>query len=382
MPNPLTWVEIERGALTHNLKEFRRLIGKKRTLAAVVKANAYGHGISQVSEIAVQTEADWLAVNSLEEALILQEKKIKKPILVLGYVPISNLKTAIKHGFRLTVYNRETIQHLSKEARKIKKRALLHLKVETGTNRQGITEENLLSYVRRIKQEPYLKLEGLSTHFANIEDTTDHSYAQCQLEKFKRILSILQKERVKIPIRHTACTAATILFPETYFEMVRVGIGLYGLWPSKETYLSCLQNGKKAISLKPVLTWKTRIAQIKTVPAGSFIGYGCTFRTSRKTRLAILPVGYYDGYDRGLSNLAYVLINGKRAPVRGRICMNITLVDVTDIPQAKLEDEVVLLGKQDKEKITAEYLAGLCGSINYEIVSRINSEIPRIVIHR
>jgi alanine racemase len=164
------------------------------------------------------------------------------------------------------------------------------------------------------------------------------------------------------------------------FDMVRVGIGIYGLWPSKETYLSCIQEKREPVDIKPVLTWKTRVVQTKDVPEGAFIGYGCTYKTTRPTKLAVIPVGYYDGYDRLLSNASYVLIAGKRAPVRGRVAMNFITVDVTDISNVRLEDEVVLLGSQGQERISAEYLASLCGTINYEIVTRINPKIPREVV--
>jgi alanine racemase len=279
----------------------------------------------------------------------------------------------------LTVYNRETIDRLGKITSRTKRKAYLHIKLETGTHRQGIEEGDLLPFIERIKKHPYLIVEGISTHFANIEDTTDHSYAQSQLQRFRHSLNHLTKNKVEIPVKHAACSAATILFPETTFDMVRVGIMTYGLWPSKETYLSCLQRQKNPIRLKPVLSWKTRIVQIKEVAEGAFIGYGCTHKTTRPTKVAILPVGYYDGYDRKLSNSSYVLVKGKRAPVRGRVAMNFIAVDITDIQGAKLEDEVVLLGRQGKETINAESLASLCGTINYEIVTRISPLLPRLV---
>jgi alanine racemase len=177
-----------------------------------------------------------------------------------------------------------------------------------------------------------------------------------------------------------ACSAAAILFPETYFNLARVGIGLYGLWPSRETLVSCRQRGQEPLKLKPVLSWRARVAQIKSVPVGAYIGYGCTYRTTRPTCLAIIPVGYYDGYDRSLSNASYVLIKGKRAPLRGRVCMNFIMVDITDIPGVALEDRVTLLGVDGREKITADQLASLAGTISYEIVTRLNPAIPRFIV--
>ena len=376
----LQWIEIDRSALKNNIQQFRFLIGDSRKMTVVVKSNAYGHGLLEISRLASEFGADWLGVNSLEEARAIRGSGIDLPIILLGYVPLTDLEEAVENDLRQTVYNMETIEELAKITSTLKKSAYLHIKTETGVYRQGIKGEDLLPFVKRIREYPYLRIEGLSMHFANIEDTTDHSYAQRQLEKFMEYVDLLGQNDINIPVKHVACSAAAILFPETFFDMVRVGIGIYGLWPSKETYLSCIQEEREPVNIKPVLTWKTRVVQIKDVPDGAFIGYGCTYKTTRPTKLAVLPVGYYDGYDRHLSNASYVLIAGKRAPLRGRVAMNFITVDVTDIPDVRLEDEVVLLGPQDSERISAEQLASLCGTINYEIVTRINPEIPRLVV--
>lgn len=379
-PSSLSWVEIDSNALQHNVKQFRNLIGRERILCGVVKSNAYGHGILEISKLLISFGVDWLGVNSVEEGMILRDREIKAPIIILGYVPLSQLKEVVEYDFRIVVYNLETVRVLGEISNRIKKEVFLHIKLETGTHRQGIYPERIIEFVREIERFNFLRLEGLSTHFANIEDTTDHSYAEYQLGIFKKTIELLENNGINIPLKHTACTAATILFPETYFEMVRVGIGLYGLWPSRETLLSSMINGNPPVELKPVLTWKTRIAQIKDVKKGSFIGYGCTYKTGRDSKIAVLPIGYNEGYDRRLSNISYVLIKGYRAPVRGRVAMNMIMVDVTDIEGVKLEDEVVLIGSQGKERISAEYLASLCGTINYEIVTRINPLIPRIIV--
>ena len=191
----------------------------------------------------------------------------------------------------------------------------------------------------------------------------------------------IRDDKGSVPLRHAACSAASILFTRTHLDLARVGISLYGLWPSRETYVSCLERGKPTLELRPVMTWKSRIAQVRTVPEGSYIGYGCTYRTTRESNIAVLPVGYNEGYDRRLSGVGHVLVRGKRAPVRGRVCMNMTMVDVTDIPDAGLEDEAVLLGRQDDEGISAEQLAGWCGTIPYEVVTRVNPALPRIVVN-
>ena len=378
----MQWVEVDSLALSHNLQQFRRLIGSDRALLATVKANAYGHGILEVAKIVSRHGADWLGVHSVEEGFFLRQNKIDCPILVLGYVSFDELERAIENDLRITVYNAETIEHLGSIADRTGKKIRLHVKVETGTHRQGIREEDLFSFVDRIKSHPGLIWEGLSSHFANIEDTTDHSYARFQLDNFMQICGKLEERGISIPIKHIACTAADILFPETYFDMVRIGIGMYGLWPSKETYLSCLLQNRHPVQLKPVLSWKTRIAQIKKVPKGAYVGYGCTFRTTRETTLAVLPIGYFDGYCRAFSNMSYVLIKGQRAPVRGRVAMDFIMADITDIPDVKIEEDVLLLGKDGEDGITADDLARMAGTINYEIVTRINPRIQRIIVPR
>lgn len=376
----LQWVEIDSSALIHNIHQFRKLIGEKKKLLATVKANAYGHGILEISKIALNTGTNWLGVHSIEEGLLLRKEGLSCPILVVGYVALEDLREAVLHDLKLTVYNFETIERLARVCRKLQKKAYLHVKIETGTYRQGVREQDVLPLIKKTQEYSELAIEGLSSHFANIEDTTDHSYARFQLENYKKIVQRLEENKVKIPVKHIACTAAAILFPATYYDMVRIGIGMYGLWPSKETYLSCLLQQREPIQLKPVLSWKTRIAQIKKVPQGAFIGYGCTYRTTRETLLAVLPVGYYDGYNRSLSNSSYVLVKGNRAPLRGRIAMDFIMGDITDIPGVKLEDEVVLIGQDGDEVITADSLASLVGTINYEIVTRINPQIPRVVV--
>jgi len=372
----LTTVEISRAALTSNLFQFRKQVGNRTKIMAVIKSNAYGHGIQEVSKIVSQNGADWLGINSLEEGMSLREEKIKLPILIMGYIPLAKLGEAIKNNLSFVVYNRETIKQAERQASKLGKKAKVHLKLETGTNRQGISIKEIVPFTKFCLTLKNVFLEGIYTHYANIEDTLDPGFAMEQLRKFQKALQIIKVAGINIPIKHTACSAATILFPETHFDLVRVGIGLYGLWPSRETRLSA----GNSLKLKPVLSWKTKIAQVKEVQKGETISYGRTFKTSRKTKIAILPVGYWDGYDRGLSNAGRVLLKGHFAPIVGRVCMNMIMVDVTDISGVKVEDEVVLIGKQGKNEITAEEIAQKLGTINYEVVTRINPLLPRKVV--
>lgn len=374
-----SWIEINKKVLQHNIEQFQKLIGDKIKLVATVKANAYGHGLLEVAKIAVSSGVNWLGVDSIDEALKLRKTGIDAPILILGYTLLSKLKEIIKYDLRQVVYNKETIVELAKQATKQKKKIKIHLKVETGTLRQGLKKEELLELARFIKKHSQIQIEGIYTHYANIEDTTDYDFAQLQLKRFKQAVDLLEKNDIKVPIKHTACSAAIILFPETYFNMVRLGISMYGLWPSKETFVSAQEKNQR-INLEPILTWKTRIAQIKNIKAGDPVGYGLTERVSRDSKIAVLPVGYWDGYDRKLSGVGNVLIKGKRCKLLGRVCMNMVVVDVTDVIDAKLEDEVVILGKRGKEEITVEEIAQKIGTINYEVVTRINPLIPRIIV--
>jgi alanine racemase len=376
----LQHIEISRAALVHNIGQFRRIIGPRRKFMAVVKANAYGHGLCEVAAIALENGVDWLGVNSVEEGVALRAAGVVHPILILGYVPFDALDEAVARDLRLIVYNRRTVERLAAAARRQGKTATVHVKVETGTRRLGVEVKDVWPFVRDIRRHEAIVLEGLSSHFANIEDTTKHDYPRLQLEAFKAAVRTLQTNGVRVPLKHMSCTASTILFPETDFSMARVGIGLYGQWPSKETYLSCLEKKREPLSLRPVLSWKARIAQVKKVGPDSCVGYGCTYKTTRPTVLAVVPVGYFDGYARGLSNAAHILVRGRRAPIRGRVAMNFLMADVTDIPGVRLEDEVTLIGVDGRERVTADDLAGLAGTISYEILARINPLIPRIIV--
>jgi alanine racemase len=375
----LVWVELDAAAPDHNLRQLRRGLKRGVALCAVVKANAYGHGLRAIAGLI--PSADWLAVNSLEEGAELRALGERRHVLVLGHVPLARVGEAVALDLDLTLFNAESLDALAASAASVAERkARVHLKIETGTGRQGVLPESVPEFVERLDRLPGLELVGLSTHFANVEDTLNHGYAQEQLARFAGVLETLERGRRRPQIVHSASTAAGILLPSTHFTMVRAGIGLYGLWPSRETYLSAVMGRRAVPELRPVLSWKTRLAQIKLLPEGSYIGYGCTYRTTRLTRLGVLPVGYADGYDRGLGNTAHVLVRGRRAPVIGRVCMNLTMVDLTDIPQAALEDEAVLLGRDGEEAITAETLAGWAGTINYEVVTRISPLLERRVI--
>jgi alanine racemase len=372
----LVWVEIDGKAPEHNLKEMRKGSAPGTAACAVIKSNAYGHGVAMIAPLL--SSAEWFGVNSLEEGLELRALGVTKPILLLGHVPLAELSTAIEADLALTVYNRETVYKIA-DMPSVPRTARLHMKVDTGTSRQGVLPDDVPDFTRLVKGTRNVVLEGLSTHFANIEDTLNHEYAKLQIERFQAALKCVEGIAGRIPLVHTACTAAALLFSSTHFTMLRTGIGLYGMWPSRETYISVREKGMP-VDFHPVLTWKTRIVQIKWLPEGTYVGYGCSYRTTRKTLLGVLPVGYADGYDRALGNRAHVLVRGRRAPVIGRICMNLSMIDLTDVPGARLEDDVVLLGSAGDERISAETMGDWAGTINYEIVTRISPLLPRKVV--
>lgn len=391
------WVEISRDAYVANLRFYRERVGDEVELAAVVKSNAYGHGLLEIAALAREHGADSFCVHALDEALRLRAAGLGEDVLILGPVPPGRREEAARAGFRVTVSHREAVAGFAAAGERLRRPVRIHLKVETGTHRQGADEGELAAMLAEIAGHPGLVVDGVSTHFANIEDTTSHEMALGQLARFEahleRILAaghrVAESPRRHLGRaagmrRHAACTAAATLFPKTHFELVRLGIGQYGLWPSKETYLSYLLGrggpAEPGAILQPVLAWKTRIFELKRVPAGAGIGYGCTYRTTRESRIAVLPVGYADGYDRRLSNQAHVLVRGRRCPVRGRVCMNLTMVDVTDVPDVALGDEAVLLGRQGEQRVGAEDLAGWIGTIAYEVVARISPELPRLAV--
>jgi alanine racemase len=373
----LVWVELDREAPAHNLRQLCAGSAPGTLVCAVVKGNAYGHGVAQVAPLL--SAADWFGVNSLEEGLELRGLGITRPVLLLGHVPLADLEAAVEADLSLTIYNRETVEKLA-SLPSLPRPARVHMKVDTGTGRQGVLPEDVEDFVRLVKGVRNVKLEGLSTHYANIEDTLNHDYAEMQIERFTRAISVVERVAGRPPFIHTACTAAALLFSTTHFTMLRSGIGLYGLWPSRETLMAARSKGGVVPEFHPVLSWKTRIVQRKTLPEGSYVGYGCSYRTTRKTVLGVLPVGYADGYDRAMGNRAHVLVRGRRAPVIGRICMNLCMIDLTDVPAAGLEDEVVLLGSSADERISAELMAEWAGTINYEVVTRISPLLPRKVV--
>jgi alanine racemase len=377
--NHSQWLEVDVRALAHNLSVFREILSRGTKLAAVVKANAYGHGMSEVAPFA-GANADWLAVHTAEEARRLRRLGLSNPVLIMGFVARGELHD-LDADVHVFVSTDEVLRWLGEYRRSSGISLPIHLKIDTGTKRQGFERSRIADACRTAAGEG-LSVVGIATHFANIEDTLEHDFARRQLAVFGDVVAALRRELGSdVPYVHAACSAASLLIRETDFNLARIGISMYGHWPSRETRLTwILDHGRNGVKLEPALAWRTVIGQLQPVATGETVGYGRTWSALRATRLAVLPVGYADGYARALSNRARVLVGGRPVPVVGRVCMNMMMVDVTDVPEAAVGDEVVLLGRQGDVAVTAEELAELSGTINYEFLARLSPAIPRFVV--
>lgn len=369
-----TWIEISKSALLYNFDVFQMIVGKKTVVVPVVKANAYGHGLMEVVSI-LKNKANMFAVDNIEEAMIIRRINKTVKILILGYIQKENIKLAIENRISFVVYRLDVLQYIA--SLKLTKKALIQIKIETGLIRQGIEGEDLIKLLTFLKNNlNKISLEGIYTHFTDVEDTKDSSFAQKQLLRFEAALDIVKKEGFKPPFIHTAASAATLIYKKSHFSMVRTGIGLYGLWPSQKIKTM----SKNKYILKPVLSWKSIIVQIKTIEKGESVGYGRTWISKRRSKIAIVPIGYSDGFDRKFSNIGRVIVRGIYSPIVGRVAMNMIMIDVTDINKIKEEDKVVIMGKMGKAHVSVDELAEKIGTINYEVVSRINPMMPRIIV--
>jgi alanine racemase len=381
-----SWCEVSASAIRSNVEILRRRVGEKVILGVVVKSDAYGHGLIPCAQSFLESGVDWLIVNFAYEAVKLREAGINAPIYICGNTSAAQAETIARMQARIAIYDLEVAQAMAKAGREAGWVIPVHIKIETGTHRQGLVLQDALELARQIDQLDGIQLEGIATHYADIEDTTDHQFAMQQLTRLQEAEQAFRQAGFTLPIVQSANSAATILWNQTHAAMVRVGIAAYGLWPSKETYAKVLQTfaerGEGFIpNLQPVLSWRARVVQVKTVPTGGYVGYGRTFRAPYEMKIAVLPIGYHEGYDRRLSSLGHVLVNGMRAPVCGRICMNMMMVDVTHIPQVRAGTVATILGSDGDERVSAEQLANWMGTINYEVVARIHPSQPRYLIN-
>lgn len=373
-----TWVEIDEQALISNVKTLRSLSDGAR-FCAVLKANAYGHGLKEVAQIVARAGVQAFAVDQLSDALILRNMFPSALIIQLGYLLFEDYEEAIQNNIEFTLYDKEGVEHAEKIAGSSASVANIHLKIETGTSRQGVLIEDLPDLLSDIRRNTHIHVSGVSTHFANIEDLTQTDYASMQFSRFTEAVEIINSHGFSPSHLHCACSAAVLLYPDTHMTLVRTGIALYGIWPS-ESISDTIRKQNISCDLRSVLKWKTRIAQIKSVPTGTPIGYGLTERVKQRSRIAIIPVGYWDGYDRHLSSVGEVLVAGHRCKVMGRICMNMTMIDVSAVPNVEKEQIVTLLGIDGRHEISAFELAKKIQTIPYEVVTRINPQLPRVIV--
>jgi alanine racemase len=368
-----------------NVRELRRITRPDARLLVAVKANAYGHGLVAVARRAIESGADALGVARLHEAITLREAGLSAPILVLGYTSPDSVATLVRHDITQTLYAVETARAYAERIGQTGGRLKVHLKVDSGMGRLGIlpgarryappgidVTGTAVKEILEIARLQEVELEGVFTHFASA-DSADKTYAEQQFTVYLDFLDRLQRAGFEIPVRHAANSGAIIDMPHTHLDMVRAGISLYGLYPSDEV-------DQSKITLVPAMSLKSRIIHLKAVPAGFAVSYGMTHTTEKPTTIATIPVGYADGYNRRLSNRGCMLVNGVRAPIVGRVCMDLTMLDVGHISDVNLEDEVVIIGQQGTESVTADEIAGMLGTINYEVTSAITARVPRVYL--
>lgn len=368
------WAEISLDNIAHNIREIRRITGKSAEIMGVVKADAYGHGVMEVAKTLLENGASRFAVSMLDEAIQLRRAGIEVPILILGYTDPRRANEIIQNDVTQSVFSHDLAQALSDEAVRQGKKVKIHIKIDTGMSRIGfLPGYNAVKNVVEISRLPNIIIEGLFTHFATA-DEKNREYTNTQFERFMSICCELQRIGIHIPVKHCANSAAIIEYPEMHLDMVRPGIILYGMYPSEDV-------NKAKIDLKPAMTLKANVIMVKEVEKNTSISYGRIFTTGRTSKIATIPIGYADGFNRMLSNKGKVLINGEFAPVVGRVCMDQCMVDITDIGSSvEVGDEVVLIGAQGQNNITAEDVAQTIGMINYELVCIVGKRIPRAFV--
>ncbi|EEG79009.1 alanine racemase [Dethiobacter alkaliphilus] len=372
-PQRPAWAEIDLGAIGHNIRQFKQHVSSQTRLMAIVKADGYGHGAVEVAREAVAAGVSFLGVGMVEEALELRENGIDTPILILGFTPKAYAPYLCQYNLTPTVFTPEEADAFAEAALRAGNDLAVHVKVDTGMGRVGCFPcEDADGFISHVASLPGLSLTGLYTHFAAADDP-DATYTRWQLERFLKLIARLEARGIHIPVKHAANSAGAISHPETHLDMVRLGISVYGLYPADEV---C----RREVKLRPAMSLKAKVIFVKDVPAGTKVSYGCTYVTERAARIATLPLGYGDGYPRHLSNCGQVLIHGRRAPVVGRVCMDLTMIDVQDIAEVSAGDEVVLFGRQGDAFLSVDEVARWIDTINYEVVTRISRRIPRVYL--
>lgn len=373
-PTRATWIEVSEQALRTNVAQIQKLLPASCRLMAVVKANAYGHSAIDVAPILLDAGANYLAVATLGEALELRQSGITSPILVLGFTPTWLAADAVQQAITLTVFDSNTATHYNAAADALNQPLRVHVKVNTGMNRLGVKPDQAIPLFQQLAHLSHLEVEGVFTHFAT-SDLLDKSFAREQFARFATLLHHLTQHGLRPPLAHAANSAALLTMPETHLDMVRSGIALYGLHPDPDE--TQLPSG-----FQPALSWKAVVAQVNKLEPGESVSYGQEFVATRRSTIAVVPIGYADGFPRKPNNYGSLLIHGQPAPIVGRVCMDQVMIDVTDIDriqQVCQSDEVVVIGRQGDAEITVEQVAQTLRTNNYDVVSRILSRVPRII---
>jgi alanine racemase len=377
-------IELSQSALTKNINFIRKKVGKHPRISSVVKANAYGHGILQFVKMAEKAGVDHFAVASAFEAEeVLEAKSAKSSIMIMGILYEEDFVWAVEHDIEIYVFNYDRLEQLLKVAEKLDKTAKIHLEVETGSNRTGIPRSDFskcLSFLKKNKKR--LEFTGLCTHFGGAESFSNHFKIEKQHERYKEMLRECKKKDHLPLYRHIACSGAALAYKDTVYDMVRIGVAQYGFWPGPDIYYHHLQEvGKRSDKpLQRIITWKTDVMDVRDVNEGEFIGYGTAYQATHDMKVAVMPLGYSNGYPRAQSNRGFVLIHGKKAPITGLINMNLFMVDVSHIPETKVGDEVVLVGRQKNNSINISSFTQVTQLLNNEMLSRLPAAIPREIV--
>lgn len=382
-------IELSKSALSRNLHFLQKRFGAGVLISSVIKGNAYGHGIDPFVPLAEQCGQRHFSVFDASEAYRVRQCQTQSSthVMIMGYADGPALEWAVENDVSFYIYDLRRLELALKAAKKVGLPARIHLELETGMNRTGLRAAELEQAVHQtLANRNFLRVDGVCSHYAGAESVANYKRVQDQFTEFNRLCDLITDLGLKVPMRHTACSAAGLSYPETRMDMVRVGIAQYGLWPSKETEMEHMLQGdteaRKHYSdpLRRVLRWTSRVMHVYPVEAGKFVGYGTSYQTLRLQRLATIPVGYSHGFRRSLSNLGKVLVQGKRANVVGLVNMNMMLIDVTSIPAVEVGDEVVIIGNQKKARITVGSFSDMSNLVNYEMLVRLPREIPRIVV--
>ncbi|MDM5154627.1 alanine racemase [Bacillus sp. DX1.1] len=366
-----TIVEINLDAVKHNVREYKKRVNDKNiAMMAAVKANGYGHGAVEVAKSAIEAGVNQLAVAFVDEGIELREAGITAPILILGYTPVEATAEAIQYDIMMTIYRIEDLKGIDQVAERLGKKARIQVKIDTGMSRIGLQEEEVLPFLEELKNMKHVEVEGMFTHYSTA-DEIDKTYTIMQTTLFEKAVNTAKELRIHIPFIHSSNSAGSMELSNTFQNMVRVGIGIYGMYPSREV-------DHTVVAMQPALSLKSKVAHIKHAKKGRGVSYGNTYVTSGEEWIATVPIGYADGYNRLLSSKGHALINGIRVPVIGRVCMDQLMLDVTKAMPVQVGDEVVFYGKQGEEEITVEEIADMLGTINYEVTCMLDRRIPRV----